>query len=246
MAEKQNYEKIVIVAFGGPSSSGKTTSAKAVNALIKNSRLVHLDDFYYPDHDIPIDPTTNLPNWDCPEAINFPRFTQYIKDIRDGKNLDEVIDTMEPDTDLKLSETDEELLLKEIAHNIPNLDKSLLVLVDGFMLFHDPEIIQLFDVRLFFHASYKTLKQRREARKGYNTVEGFWVDPPNYFEDMVWPAYEISHKYLFENNDVNGRLKQSYRNDLRIREIRNETGYHLYTLVKWSLEAIYSQFQECR
>ena len=52
------------------------------------------------------------------------------------------------------------------------------------MLFHDPSIIKLFDIKLFFHAPFDTLKSRREARKGYTTAEGFWVDPPNTFRKL--------------------------------------------------------------
>ncbi|ABN68671.2 uridine kinase activity [Scheffersomyces stipitis CBS 6054] len=236
----EEYKQVVVIAFGGPSSSGKTTCAKAVHSLIKNSRLIHLDDFYLADHLIPVDPVTGQQNWDVPEALDFARFTSYIKSIRQSHNLEDKIDTLEPDTNLKLTAQEVQQFEAKIAQNIPDLDNTLLVLVDGFMLFHDREIIQLFDVKLFFHASFETLKNRRESRKGYNTVEGFWVDPPNYFRDMVWPAYESSHKYLFENKDVDGVLKSEYKTQYQIHDIRNETGVKLYEVVDWSLQHIFA------
>ncbi|KNC21500.1 hypothetical protein FF38_14097, partial [Lucilia cuprina] len=38
-------------------------------------------------------------------------------------------------------------------------------------------------------ANFEGLKQRREARKGYQTTDGFWQDPPNYFANHVWPRF---------------------------------------------------------
>ena len=39
-------EEVVLVALGGPSSSGKTTVAKSLKLLLpKNTMLIHLDDF---------------------------------------------------------------------------------------------------------------------------------------------------------------------------------------------------------
>ncbi|KAG1471876.1 hypothetical protein G6F56_001863 [Rhizopus delemar] len=37
--------------------------------------------------------------------------------------------------------------------------------------------------------SYATLKSRREERQGYHTEGGYWIDPPGYFDKIVWPEY---------------------------------------------------------
>ncbi|ANB14154.1 ribosylnicotinamide kinase [Sugiyamaella lignohabitans] len=82
-------------------------------------------------------------------------------------------------------------------------DKYRFVFVDGIMLYHDNSpVARKFDVRFFLRASYEELKKRREARAGYVTIDGFWQDPPGYFEDIVWPSYVQYHKHLFANDDV--------------------------------------------
>ena len=43
---------------------------------------------------------------------------------------------------------------------------------------------------------------RREARNGYVTLEGFWEDPPDYFDKIVWPNYVEEHHCLFKNGNV--------------------------------------------
>jgi nicotinamide/nicotinate riboside kinase len=31
---------------------------------------------------------------------------------------------------------------------------------------------------------------------------GVWTDPPNYFEQIVYPAYIKAHEQIFENGDI--------------------------------------------
>ncbi|KAI8115784.1 ATPase GET3, partial [Lucilia cuprina] len=41
-------------------------------------------------------------------------------------------------------------------------------------------------------ANFEGLKQRREARKGYQTTDGFWQDPPNYFANHRVKSQDFS------------------------------------------------------
>ncbi|RJE24817.1 nicotinamide riboside kinase [Aspergillus sclerotialis] len=106
MTEGSN--KAIIIGISGPSSSGKTTLARLLQAVFHdastssssqdqtqnqgegkrrkiNTFIIHEDDFYYPDNRIPI---TTLPNgeriqdWDCIDAINvssLSRTLAYVK-----------------------------------------------------------------------------------------------------------------------------------------------------------------------
>lgn len=230
--------QVLLVALGGASSSGKTTVAKALKLLIPSSVLIHLDDFYFTDSDIPVDPETGYQNWDCPQAIDFDRFTECLQNLKKGVFTS--VKSIEPsESDLKLLKEEEIHFAKEITNNSQKFVKKKIVLVDGFMLFHDPNIIKLFDIKLFFHAPFDTLKSRREARKGYTTAEGFWVDPPNYFSEIVWPAYVKSHAYLYQeekvdSNELNQQIVQRY--DLV--DVDNNDTTRLYALVETSLSSI--------
>ncbi|EMG48723.1 hypothetical protein G210_0661 [Candida maltosa Xu316] len=196
-------EEVILVALGGPSSSGKTTVAKSLKLLLpSNTLLIHLDDFYLTDSEIPIDEKTGYQNWDCPEAINFTKFMEYVQNYKKGIFKNDIKSIEPTEADLKLSKQEEATLLEKITENGDKFNNKKIVLVDGFMLFHDPEIFNLFDIKLFFHAPFDVLQRRRESRNGYTTTEGFWVDPPDYFTKIVLPAYVKSHKYLFENGDV--------------------------------------------
>lgn len=230
-------QQIVLVALSGPSSSGKSTTAKVLHKLFDGSKVVHLDDFYYPDEEIPVDPVTKEQNWDCANAIDFKRFADYINGLKSNKTLRTQIDSLEPEADLQLTEEEIKHFKSIIDSYGTVLRDKVIVFVDGFMLFHDIEISSLFDIRLFFHASFETLKTRRESRAGYNTVGGFWVDPPRYFSNLVWPEYFKSHKHLFEDGNVNSNLNTYAKDELRLYDIQNED-LSLYELINRSLQTI--------
>lgn len=221
---------VLLVALGGPSSSGKTTVASALHHLLANSTLVHLDDFYFPNERIPVDPETGEQNWDVPEAIDFALFADHITNLKRG-DPSTAVPSLEGKVDLVLSPP-EIARLRNLLPSVP------IVLVDGFMLYHDAANANLFDIRCFFHAPYSVLKHRRASRQGYNTVGGFWVDPPGYFDDIVWPAYEKNHRHLFNNNDVNSTLNTYAKETLKLVDFANDGSKSLEDLVREVIELI--------
>lgn len=80
-------------------------------------------------------------------------------------------------------------------------------LLDGFLLYSPPKfsrIMDLIDIRLFLQVSHAKATQRRQARDGYVTLEGFWEDPPGYVDNIVWPNYLEAHRWMFVGGDVEG------------------------------------------
>lgn len=228
---------VCLVALAGPSSSGKTTAVNALHVLLPQSTVVHLDDFYLPDSQIPIDTKTQVANWDCAEAIDWVKFKNYISDLRRSDGAILPVQPLELDLQLVLSQDEVARLHNEATDVASRLNGKRLIFVDGFMLFHDDDISRLFDVKLFFHAPYSVLKTRRESRPPYQTIEGTWEDPPHYFDKIVWPAYVESHKHLFIDNDVSKSLTKAAR-DMGINDIDNGNGRPLYELVEWALTQI--------
>lgn len=235
-------QQVVLIALSGPSSSGKSTTAKCFHRIFEGSKVVHLDDFYLPDDQIPVDPETNEQNWDCSDAIDFKKFDDYINGLKSTGTSTTQIDSLESETDLQLTEEEVEYFKNVVNSYSHILKDKIIIFVDGFMLFHERKISSLFDIRLFFHAKYETLKARRESRAGYNTVSGFWVDPPGYFSRLVWPEYIKSHRHLFENEDVNLKLNYYAKDNLQIYDIQNED-LSLHELIDISLKAVLDRLE---
>ncbi|KAM7208577.1 nicotinamide riboside kinase [Naviculisporaceae sp. PSN 640] len=264
-----DHQKAIIVGISGCSSSGKTTLARLLRDIFPNTFILHEDDFYKPEDQLPI--KDGLVDWDCPEAISIPDMEKALTHIRstgtfpvsflalDTPTLSHRHDhgtiTEKPvlrDTDKKepsltrpntssvLSPPQQpEVDSKEDQNSVgespvtaeqitaakqkvqewlqpgqpgsrifpPVKSGPRICLLDGFLLYsptHLPETLmtKLIDIKLFLLVSRGKATQRREARDGYVTLEGFWTDPPGYVEKIVWPNYAAAHRWLFEEGDA--------------------------------------------
>ncbi|KAI8067189.1 P-loop containing nucleoside triphosphate hydrolase protein, partial [Gongronella butleri] len=191
--------------YSGPSCSGKTTITRVLQQLVKHSLVVYQDD-YFKASDIPIDPVSQLENWDCPEALDFEGFVATIKHVQvhgrlpDGYKSNEVENTHDGSGQITAPWLDTWRRQYALTHpDDEKEDDTLWLIVDGFMLLSDERVQALLDHRFFVTASYATLKTRRSARQGYHTLEGYWTDPPGYFDAIVWPEYLRAHKHLLDN-----------------------------------------------
>ncbi|RIA84253.1 P-loop containing nucleoside triphosphate hydrolase protein [Glomus cerebriforme] len=204
--------KVVTIGISGASCSGKTTLARWLVKILPNTKIFYQDDFFKPEKEIPIDPVTNLENWDCPEAIDFNSFVKVLHQLRTTGTLPSTFNSKESKNERKDIETIElNSLAKELSEKVENLlkenhgkekddddDEWNFLLVDGFLLYVNQDIMNELDIKLFVNARYDTLKHRRETRSGYVTLEGYWVDPPNYFDKIVWPSYVKANKHILD------------------------------------------------
>jgi nicotinamide/nicotinate riboside kinase len=119
-------------------------------------------------------------------------------------------------------------------------------LLDGFLLYTPAtrRIMSALDIKLFLLVSRTKATARREARDGYVTLEGFWKDPPGYVDKIVWPNYAESHAWLFEDGDVEGRLREDV---LRENGIKAQVGLGLNvdmgTTLEWAVETIMRELE---
>jgi nicotinamide/nicotinate riboside kinase len=116
-----------------------------------------------------------------------------------------------------------------------------LCIFDGFLLYSDSmsAIHNYMDIKYFVQVSYAKSKARREARSGYVLREGFWQDPPGYFDKIVWPNYVADHQWMFENGDVNGRVKKEALHESGIEaQTDKDPDVDMETTLKWAVESL--------
>ncbi|KAH8983905.1 P-loop containing nucleoside triphosphate hydrolase protein [Lactarius hatsudake] len=171
--------RVILVGIGGATCSGKTTLAKHLRNIIPDSFIIHQD--VPPKQTLPIHPTFGQ-DWDsAPTAIAWPRLREFLrtKPVQLGESLaarcKEEISRMQKEV--------------EAASGV----RVVWGIVDGFLLYWDPEVVDTLDARIFIRVPYDILKERRSVRSGYATAEqmssegSFWKDPPGYFENLVYP-----------------------------------------------------------
>ncbi|KAG8531075.1 uncharacterized protein KY384_004432 [Bacidia gigantensis] len=218
-----------LIALSGPTSAGKTTIATLLTSIFSSDpspsptptdfgfTLLHADDFYKPDSQIPTHPT-GVQDWDCAEALDVHKFRDVLLDLKAGGEVPKGILSQGGLEDgvhgsAKGADSRREFV-ERMRGEVSAWPSQLLkgrrvVLLEGFLLFGHSikdDIGVLFDLKILLRARREKAKERREGRNGYVTLEGFWQDPEGYFDDVVWPNYVREHAWLFEGGDVEGSV----------------------------------------
>ncbi|KAI0137390.1 nicotinamide riboside kinase 1 [Xylariales sp. AK1849] len=213
--------KAVTVGISGASSSGKTTLSRLLRDIFPNTFILHEDDFYKPESELPT--KDGLLDWDCAEAISIPDMTRALAHIRTNGTFPPFVDSKEdqnsvgkcPVSDTKIAEMKSKVEAwmqpGQPGHEVLGKTGLKVCLLDGFLLYSKQMdgVMDLLDIKMFLLVSRAKATHRREARDGYVTLEGFWADPPGYVDKIVWPNYVESHAWLFEKGDVEGDLLES-------------------------------------
>ena len=228
----------VTIALSGLSSTGKSTIASYLPSIFPppsyTLTVLHIDDFYQPETDLPL--RDGLKDWDCANSLDWPRLEAAVRAWIEGKEVKEGTTNPQPDFtarehpsgDLEEDRHDAQTLLpgKISADLVPRLrgevlasttrknggnDPHRLLVLDGFLLFvpsAPASFRSLLDLKILLRAPYAAAKERREARCGYVTMEGWWEDPPGYFDKVVWPNYVEENGIFFVDGDVEAEVDE--------------------------------------
>jgi uridine kinase len=125
----------VIIGIAGGSGSGKTTVANAILKAVGKEKIVYLPhDAYYKDlSDLPPMQRKQV-NFDHPDSLDNDLLIEHIQSLKDHKPVDMPVYDFTTD-----SRTDQTILIK--PHRV--------IIVEGILIFADPRLRDLFDVRLF-------------------------------------------------------------------------------------------------
>ncbi|TFK74547.1 P-loop containing nucleoside triphosphate hydrolase protein [Pluteus cervinus] len=213
----QPKAKVILVGVGGATCSGKTTLAKHLRSILPDSIIIHQDDFAPPMELVPVHPIYKVQDWDAaPGAISWPRLVKFLRHIKETGEIPpdhRSHDHLNEQREVMLSEEVKqrwievfEGLKKEREGN--GKERVIWGLVDGFLLYWHPDVIAQLDVPIFLRVPHDILKQRRHERHGYHTAvqsdpEGaLWRDPPQYWEQIIYPAYVDANREVFIDGDV--------------------------------------------
>ncbi|OLN92069.1 Nicotinamide riboside kinase [Colletotrichum chlorophyti] len=247
----------VIVGLSGCSSSGKTTLARLLRDIFPNTFILHEDDFYKPESELPT--KNGLLDWDCPEAISIPDMDKALTHIRENGTFPPFVDSKEdqnsvgmcPVSNAKISamKAKVEAWLKpdNPGHAIFIEGKLTVCLFDGFLLYckEMEATMKLIDIKLFLLVSRAKATQRREARDGYVTLEGFWKDPPGYVDKIVWPNYVDAHAWLFKDGNVEGSLDENVLGEKGIKaQVGKGVDIDMETTLEWTVDTIIAELEK--
>jgi nicotinamide/nicotinate riboside kinase len=247
--------KALLLAISGPSCSGKTTLSRMLrDELSPHAIIIHQDDFYYPDHQIPTVRTSDgreLQDWDCCEAIDFDALEDMLRHVKATGSVKDEFKSKEDQNPVGEVHVNWDEVRKTTSDSLQQVvewtkkTKRKIVIVDGFLLFAEglENMMELFDIKLLLTVDYETMKRRREARKGYMTIEGFWEDPPGYVDDIVWPNYVKDHKFLYQARNIDHGVDEDICQQLGIHSRPPEDMDNVTNCFIWAVSRIVETFK---
>ena len=166
---------MLIIGIAGGTGSGKTTVVhKIMNELPETEvGIISQDSYYKETHDLSYDERSKI-NFDHPRAIDFPLLVQHLKDLREGKAIDQPVYSF-----VKHNRTGDTI------HTHPRK----VMIVEGILIFTNQELRDMFDIKVFVHADSDERLIRRLKRdiaeRGRDMEEVL-----NRYQDTLKPMHE--------------------------------------------------------
>ena len=223
----------LLVGISGPSCSGKTTLAKALQSFVTNAIVIHQDEFYKPDSEIPV--RNGVQDWDCAESLDISSLVSVLQRFKHSGEVDSKYVKKRDSQEEKAS------VLEKPEYETQYLGDRPVAIIEGFLLYSESvsAIRDMLDVKLFLRVDLYTIRARR-GKRGYETIEGYWEDPPGYVDDIVWPNYVREHAFLFRDGIVEEGMHDETCDRLGIAYQPEETEGNMEKMIKWACETIQS------
>jgi uridine kinase len=203
----------VIIGIAGGSGSGKTTVANAILEAVGKEKIAYLPhDAYYKDlSDLPPMQRKQV-NFDHPDSLDNNLLIEHIQSLKNHKPIELPVYDFTTD-----SRTDQTILIK--PHRV--------IIVEGILIFADPKLRDLFDVRLFVDTDADIRFIRRlqrditeRGRTTENVINQYlktvrpmhleFVEPSKRYADVIIPEGGLN---IVAMDMVIARIESLLRND---------------------------------
>lgn len=165
---------MIIIGIAGGTGSGKTTVVKKIMETIPSGSVAVLgQDSYYKDNSHLSFEERQKINYDHPRSIDFELLIQHIKDLKNGKAINEPVYSY-----LTHARTEDYVVIhpKDV------------VIVEGILVFTNEDLRNLCDIKIFVHADADERLIRRMKRditeRGRDIQEVL-----NRYESMLKPMH---------------------------------------------------------
>lgn len=181
----------ILIGIAGGSGSGKTLVARTIVRELGSEKVVIIDqDSYYKDLDqIPFR-DREARNFDHPDAFDNDLLVAHLRELLDGKPIDQPV--YDYTNHCRSAET-------------RRISDHLIVVLEGILIFHEPELRALMDIKLFVDADADvrlTRRLRRDLVERGRAVDSIlrqyeesvrpmhlqFVEPSKRFADVIIPG----------------------------------------------------------
>jgi len=181
---------MLIIGIAGGTGSGKTTVVHQIMNELPETEvgIISQDSYYKATHNLSFDERA-LINFDHPRAIDFELLVTHLKELKDGKTIEQPIYSF-----VTHNRTDDTI----VTH------PRKVMIVEGILILANPELRDMFDVKIFVHADSDERLIRRLKRdiaergrdmeevlnRYQNTLKPMhqqFIEPTKGFADIIIP-----------------------------------------------------------
>lgn len=181
---------MLIIGIAGGTGSGKTTVVNQIlNEIPENEVAVISQDSYYKEtHELSFEERTKI-NFDHPNSIDFDLLVEHLKQLKDGNVVNQPVYSFVTHNRTKD---------KVVTH------PTKVLIIEGILIFNNPELRDLCDIKIFVHADTDERLIRRLKRdiqeRGRDLHEVLnryqdtlkpmhlqFIEPTKNFADMIIP-----------------------------------------------------------
>ncbi|MBQ2076794.1 MAG: uridine kinase [Bacteroidales bacterium] len=204
---------MLVVGIAGGSGAGKTTVVNKITAQLPKDMvtLVPQDSYYWDSSHLPMEERKKI-NFDHPNAIEWELLIRHIKELKEGKSVEQPIYAY-----ITSSRAQETLTVKP----------SNVIIVEGIMVLTQPELRDLMDVKVYVDADaddrLARILRRDTVERGrsvndvlehyYDTVKPMhlqFIEPTKRYADIIVPnigdndaAVNLLAKFIHQHIDNN-------------------------------------------
>ncbi|MDD5951975.1 MAG: uridine kinase [Bacteroidales bacterium] len=129
---------MLVIGIAGGSGSGKTTVVRAIVDQLKDRVVVIPQDSYYKDSSHLSEEEKRSQNFDHPDSIDFTLLTDHLKQIKEGKTIEQPVYSY-----VTCSRSKTETVTVKPAD---------VIIIEGILIFTCPELRDQLDIKIFVDA----------------------------------------------------------------------------------------------
>lgn len=139
-----------IIGIAGGTGCGKTTVVSKIlkNLSAESVNVLSQDNYYHDNANLTLQEREKL-NYDHPKSIDFDLLIQHIKDLKEGKSIEQPIYSFVSHTR---------------TGNFIKVEPKKVLIVEGILVLTNKELLKEFDIKVFVHADSDERLIRRIRR----------------------------------------------------------------------------------
>ncbi len=174
----------IILGISGPSASGKSLLANTIVKELGSKQVVVIsEDAYYKNNiHLPFEDREKI-NYDHPDAFDHQLLFEHLNELRNGRDIN-----------IPIYDYSNHLRCKETRH----IGKHAIIVLEGILLFTNPKVRELMDVKIFMNTSLDIClirRLQRDIEKRGRSLESVLAQYEATVRPMYWQFIEPSSRH---------------------------------------------------